>query len=80
MIGKVAQPGGYEITSHTDVMQALALAESLNLFAMENDIHILRSDADGSRIAIFLQSAEGKEGIELKSNVILRSSNVVVMP
>jgi polysaccharide export outer membrane protein len=80
VIGKVARPGEYKITSDTDVMQALALAGGLNSFAAENDIRILRRQADGKQIAISFEYAKVKVGEELQSNIILRSRDIVVVP
>jgi polysaccharide export outer membrane protein len=80
VIGKVTQPGEYQITSDTDVMQALALAGGLNAFAAENDIRILRRDAKGTQISIPFEYAKVKVGKELQSNIILRSRDIVVVP
>jgi polysaccharide export outer membrane protein len=80
VIGKVARPGEYKITSDTDVMQALALAGGLNPFAAENDIRILRREAGGKQIAISFEYAKVKVGEELQSNIILRSRDIVVVP
>lgn len=80
VIGKVARPGEYKITSDTDVMQALALAGGLNSFAAENDIRILRREANGKQIAIAFEYAKVKAGKELQSNIILRSRDIVVVP
>lgn len=80
VMGKVERPGEYKITSDTDVMQALSLAGGLNAFAAENDIRILRRDADGTQIAIPFEYAKVKDGSELQSNIILRSRDIVVVP
>ncbi|MEM1152959.1 MAG: polysaccharide biosynthesis/export family protein [Pseudomonadota bacterium] len=80
VIGKVARPGEYKITSDTDVMQALALAGGLNAFAAENDILILRRDGSGEQTAIPFPYAKVKNGKSLDSNIVLRSRDVVVVP
>ena len=80
VIGKVVRPGAYPIMADTDVMQALALAGGLNAFAAENEIRILRRDAEGSQTAIPFEYARVKEGKSLDSNIILRSRDVVVVP
>jgi polysaccharide export outer membrane protein len=80
VIGKVMRPGEYKITSETDVMQALALAGGLNSFAAENDIRILRREADGTQIAISFEYARVKTGKDLQSNIILHSRDIVVVP
>jgi polysaccharide export outer membrane protein len=80
VIGKVVRSGEFKITSETDVMQALALAGGLNTFAAENDIRILRRQADGTQIAIPFEYAKVKTGKELQSNIILRSRDIVIVP
>ena len=80
VIGKVAKPGEYVVTSDTDVMQALALAGGLNAFAAENEIRILRRRADGTQVAIPFRYAKVKAGESLDTNVVLQSRDLVVVP
>lgn len=80
VIGKVARPGTYVISSTIDVMQALALAGGLNSFAAENDILILRRDEAGEQISIPFKYARIKEGHDLETNIVLRSRDIVVVP
>lgn len=42
VVGKVARPGNYNVTSYLDVMQTLSIAGGLTPFAAANDIKILR--------------------------------------
>ena len=62
VMGKVVRPGEYNITSDTDIIQALALAGGLNTFAAENDILILRREADGTQVSIPFEYATVKNG------------------
>ncbi len=80
VMGKVLRPGEYNITSETDIIQALALAGGLNTFAAENDILILRREADGTQTAIPFEYATVKDGEELHTNIVLRSRDIVVVP
>jgi polysaccharide export outer membrane protein len=80
VLGKVDKPGRFLINAETDVMQALALAGGLNSFADEDDIRILRRDAEGVQRAIPFRYSQVKAGRELDSNVLLRSGDVVVVP
>lgn len=80
VLGKVARPGEYVVNHKTDVMQALALAGGLNSFAAENDIRILRRQADGNQVSIKFEYAKVKAGKNLDSNIILSSRDVVVVP
>ncbi|MCB1679477.1 MAG: polysaccharide biosynthesis/export family protein [Halioglobus sp.] len=80
VIGKVAEPGMYTISSDTDVMQALALAGGLNAFAAENEIRILRRKEDGTQFAIPFEYAKVKSGKDLENNILLHSRDIVVVP
>ena len=80
VMGKVVRPGEYNITSDTDIMQALALSGGLNTFAAENDILILRREADGTQVVIPFEYSTLKNGKELHTNVVLRSRDIVVVP
>ena len=80
VIGKVANPGAYIISSDTDVMQALALAGGLNAFAAENDIRILRRQPDGKQISLSFRYGVVKAGEQLDSNIVLQSRDLVVVP
>ncbi|MEM8490037.1 MAG: polysaccharide biosynthesis/export family protein [Pseudomonadota bacterium] len=80
VLGKVAKPGAYPILADTDVMQALALAGGLTTFASENDIRILRRSTDGTQTSLSFAYGKVKVGKELKSNIVLRSRDTVVVP
>ncbi|MGI9285655.1 MAG: polysaccharide biosynthesis/export family protein [Pseudomonadales bacterium] len=80
VLGKVARPGEFLMTSSTDVTQALALAGGLNTFAAEDDIKVLRRNKDGSQSAIPFNYASVKVGKKLDTNIILQSGDVVVVP
>ena len=49
VIGKVAKPGMYLISSYIDVVQALSMAGGLTPFSAVNDIRILRRSKDGTQ-------------------------------
>ena len=61
-------------------MQALAIAGGLNQFASENKIRILRRQADGRQVSIAFKYGAVKDGVDLSSNIILKSGDVVVVP
>lgn len=80
VLGKVNRPGEYPVVRPTDVMQALALAGGLNAFAAENDISILHREPDGKQKSVRFRYSDVKVGEELKSNAILQSGDIVVVP
>lgn len=80
VIGQVKRPGHFQANGQIDVMQALSLAGGLTTFAADGDIKILRRDAKGRQRAIDFDYAEVSKGGSLKSNVVLKSGDVVVVP
>jgi polysaccharide export outer membrane protein len=80
VIGKVNRPGEFPINRPTDVMQALALGSGLNQFAAENNIKILRRDADGKQFSIPFEYSDVKNGEALETNILLQSGDIVVVP
>lgn len=80
VIGQVKKPGQFQANGPVDVMQALSIAGGLTTFAAAGDIKILRRDDKGRQHAIEFDYAEVSKGNSLKSNIILRSGDVVVVP
>jgi len=80
VIGQVKRPGHFPATGPIDVMQALSLAGGLTTFAADGNIKILRRDDKGNQRAIDFDYAEVSKGNSLKSNIILKSGDVVVVP
>lgn len=80
VLGKVAKPGAFPVSSRVDVTQALALAGGLSTFADENQIKILRRDDNGAQQAVPFNYAAIKGGKKLDSNILLRSGDVVIVP
>ncbi|MBR9805535.1 polysaccharide export protein [bacterium] len=80
VLGKVLRPGQFPLIGPMDVTQALALAVGLNQFAAENDVKVLRRDANGVQHAVRFRYGKVKTGDNLKSNILLRAGDVVVVP
>jgi polysaccharide export outer membrane protein len=80
VIGQVKKPGHFQANGPVDVMQALSLAGGLTTFAAEGEVRILRRDNKGQQRAIEFDYAEVSKGNRLRSNVILKSGDVVVVP
>jgi polysaccharide export outer membrane protein len=79
VIGKVNNPGRFILTSDITVLQALAAAGGLNLFAKNNDIKIYRQGVDETTIFPF-QYDQVVEGKRLEQNIYLQRGDVVVIP
>lgn len=79
VIGKVNTPGRILLTVDIDVLQALATAGGLNVFAKRNRIKIFRQGINETTIYPF-EYDEVIEGKRLEQNIHLRRGDVVVVP
>lgn len=80
VLGKVNRPGAYAMIANLDVVQALALAGGLALFAEEDDILVIRRNPDGSQNANKVRYDKIKKGKNLETNLVLRSGDVIMVP
>jgi polysaccharide export outer membrane protein len=79
VIGKVNNPGMYDITLETDVMQILAKAGGLTPFASDGNIKILRRK-DNNITKIPFDYGQVEKGKNLEQNIILEPGDVIVVP
>lgn len=80
VLGKVNDPGSFQVVSQIDVTQALALAGGLNSFADEDRIKVLRRNGSGEQMALPFNYSSVKNGKKLESNILLKSGDVIVVP
>lgn len=80
VIGQVNRPGEFLANRPIDVMQALSLAGGLTTFAAQDEIRVLRRGKDGQQRPLRFNYSDVSKGQNLKSNVVLRSGDVVVVP
>jgi polysaccharide export outer membrane protein len=79
VIGKVNNPGEFDINMNTNVMQILAKAGGLNPFASAGNIKILRQ-GDNQITKIPFNYGQVEKGKNLEQNITLKSGDVVVVP
>lgn len=79
VIGKVNKPGMFPVNLETTVMQALAMAGGLSIFADAEDIIILRRQGDGT-IKLHFNYREIEKGKNLGQNIFLKRGDVIVVP
>ena len=79
VIGKVNNPGQFDINMNTNVMQILANAGGLNPFASAGNIKILRQK-DNQIIKIPFHYGQVERGKNLEQNITLKAGDVVVVP
>ncbi|HWZ45570.1 MAG TPA: polysaccharide biosynthesis/export family protein [Candidatus Saccharimonadales bacterium] len=75
--GQIGKPGAYPVVAPTNVLQLIARAGGLNLFANRKDIYILRV-LDRSRLRFnYKEVVKGKHS---EQNVVLQPGDTVVVP
>lgn len=79
IIGKVNAPGRFIMNANVDVLQALATAGGLNVFAKRNKIKIFRDEKNETRIFPF-DYDEVVDGKHLEQNIRLKRGDIVVIP
>ena len=79
VIGKANRPGQFNLNAHTTVMQALAMAGGLNVFAKSEKIRILRASGGTTEILNFNYD-EVAEGENLAQNIFLKRGDVIMVP
>ena len=78
VIGKVNRPGHIPLNRNIDVLQALAMAGGLNVFADEKDIRIFRRTENQTMVIPFNYNAVTEEN-RLEENIFLKRGDVIVV-
>jgi polysaccharide export outer membrane protein len=79
IIGKVNSPGRQMLVADTTVLQALAMAGGLNIFAEKDDVRIFRQEKDRTLVYSFRYS-QVVSGNNLDDNLLLRRGDVIFVP
>ena len=79
VIGRVNKPDRFSLTSDINVLQALATAGGLQIYAKRDKIKIFREENGKTKIFPF-DYDEVVEGKRLEQNVRLKKGDVVVVP
>ena len=79
VIGRVNVPGRFVMNANVDVLQALAVAGGLNVYAKRNRIKIFRQVKNKTAIFPF-EYDEVVDGKHLEQNIMLKRGDVVVIP
>lgn len=80
VLGQVAKPGSYLLTSNTTVLDAIALAGGFRDFAKQKSIYVLRKNPDGSETRLPFNYKDAVKGKNVEQNVKLLSRDSVVVP
>lgn len=80
ILGQVAKPGSYLISSSARVLDAIALAGGFRDFAKKKSIYILRQDARGETSRLPFNYSHVVKGKNPEQNVELKPHDTVVVP
>ena len=79
VVGRVNAPGRFVMNANVNVLQILATAGGLNVFAKRNNIKIFRQGKNETTIFPF-EYDEVTEGRRLEENIRLKRGDVIVVP
>lgn len=80
ILGMIARPGAYLLTSSTTVLDAIAMAGGFKDFAKQKSIYILRPSPDGAEKRIPFNYKDVIKGKNPEQNVRLQAGDTVVVP
>jgi len=80
IMGMVARPGAYLLTSSTTVLDAIAMAGGFKDFAKQKSIYVLRQAPDGSQKRIPFNYKEVIKGKNMEQNIRLQAGDTLVVP
>jgi polysaccharide export outer membrane protein len=80
VLGMVARPGSYAITSSLTVVDAIALAGGFRDFAKQKSIYVLRQSANGTQSRLPFNYKEAIKGVNSAQNVKLQAGDTLVVP
>jgi polysaccharide biosynthesis/export protein len=80
ILGMVARPGAYLLTSSTTILDAVAMAGGFKDFAKQKSIYVLRQASDGTQKKIPFNYKDVIKGKNPEQNVRLQTGDTVVVP
>ena len=80
IVGQVAKPGSYPLSESTTVLDAIAEAGGIGIYAKSNAIYVLRVRPDGSSVNLPFRYKDVLKGTNLSQNVKLQSHDTIVVP
>lgn len=80
ILGRVARPGSYSLSSPTTILDAIAQAGGFQDFAKQKDIYILRQNAAGQQTRIPFNYKDVIRGKHPETNIRLEPHDTIVVP
>lgn len=80
ILGMVARPGAYLLTSATSVLDSIAMAGGFKDFAKQKSIYVLRQAPDGTQQRMPFNYKDVIKGKNPEQNIRLQAGDTVVVP
>ena len=80
IVGQINKPGTYPLSESMTVLDAIAEAGGLGIYAKSNSIYVLRLRPDGSSVQLPFHYKQVLKGSNLSQNVKLQPRDTVVVP
>lgn len=80
ILGQVARPGSFSLTSAATVLDAIALAGGFRDFAKQKSIYVLRKNADGTESRLRFNYKAVIKGKNQSQNIKLQPGDTIVVP
>jgi polysaccharide export outer membrane protein len=80
IVGEVARPGSYPLSEAMTVLDAIAQAGGLGIYAKSNSIYVLRPRSDGSSLQLPFRYKDVLKGSNLTHNIRLEPHDTIVVP
>jgi polysaccharide export outer membrane protein len=80
IVGQIVKPGSYSLSESTTVLDAIAQAGGLSIYAKTNSIYVLRVRPDGSSVQLPFHYKQVLKGTNLSQNVKLQARDTIVVP
>jgi polysaccharide export outer membrane protein len=80
ILGQVAKPGSYSLTSGMTVLDAIAAAGGFRDFAKQKGIYVLRSNTSGAETRIAFNYKDVVKGKSSEQNIKLEPRDTIIVP
>jgi len=80
IVGQIMKPGSYPLSESTTVLDAIAQAGGLGIYAKSNAIYVLRLRPDGSSVQLPFHYKQVLKGSNLSQNIKLQPRDTIVVP
>jgi polysaccharide export outer membrane protein len=80
ILGQVAKPGSYPLTTATTVLDAIAAAGGFRDFAKQKGVYILRQSANGTEARIPFNYKDVIKGKNSVQNIKIQPNDTIVVP